>query len=56
MSELHKLLLDKDWGKRKAGTEVTVDRQRADWLLANGFVLSEREPKKRERKRRPKSE
>lgn len=49
MSKLHKLLLAKDWNKHEAGSEVSVDRQRADWLVANGYVLSEREPKKSER-------
>lgn len=47
--ELHKLVLAEDWNKHKAGSEVTVDKQRAEWLTKNGYVVSEREPKKSER-------
>lgn len=49
MKELRKLVLEKDWNRHEAGTEVIVDADRADWLVKQGYVLSERRIKKSER-------
>ncbi len=36
--KMEKLKLIKDWNKHKAGSTVTVDPVRAEWLKVKGFI------------------
>jgi len=48
MAELVKVTLSKSWGKRKEGSTVEVDSDRAAWLQKNGHLESKK-AKSRER-------